>query len=201
MRPDTKGRRRMGCLARIMWALLIIIAVLAVLIILQDTGVIAAEEEPAPEPVIMTAVTPPTVTAEPWVRYDVPLEDELQQYIGQVCREYNVPTELVMAIMDPESGYDPTVIGDSGQSFGLMQVWASEHTDLCIELNCYNLLEPRQNVLAGVNILAELISWGYGVDWALSFYHGEGGELPSGYADRVLDRAEYLAESAMVVTE
>ena len=187
-----------GCLTRIMWTLLVIIAVLAVLIILQDAGVIAAAEEPAPEPVVLKAVTPPTVTAEPWVRYDVPLEDELQQYIGQVCREYGVPTELVMAIIDEESDYTVDKIGDSGQSFGLMQVYASQHTERCAELNCYNLLNERQNILAGVDFLAELISWGHGVDWALSFYNGGGGELPWPYADRVLDRAEYLAESAVL---
>lgn len=199
MRPEE--RKKMGCLARIMWALLIIIAVLAVLIILQDAGVIAAAAEPAPEPVIMTAVTPPTVTAEPWVRYDVPIEDELQRYIGQLCRDYNVPSELVMAVIDAESGHDPGAIGDSGQSFGLMQMWASEHTARCIRLNCYNLLEPRQNVLAGIDFLAELREIFGSWEKALSFYHGEGGELPSVYADAVLDRAEYLAESAMVVTE
>ena len=187
-----------GCLTRIMWTLLVIIAVLAVLIILQDTGRIALAEEPAEEPVILTALTPPTDAAEPWVRYDVPLEDELQQYIGDVCREYGVPTELVMAIIDEESDYTVDKIGDSGQSFGLMQIYASQHTERCAELNCYNLLNERQNILAGVDFLAELISWGHGVDWALSFYNGGGGELPWPYADRVLDRAEYLAESAVL---
>lgn len=193
-------RKKMGCLARIMWALLVIIAVLAVLIILQNAGVIAAAEEPAPEPVIMTAVTPPTVTAEPWVRYDVPLEDELQQYIGQVCREYGVPTEIVMAIIDMESDYQPDRIGDGGRSYGLMQIYAAQHTERCVELGAVNLLDPRQNILTGVDFLAELLDIGP-MDWALSFYNGGGGELPWPYADAVMDRAEYLAESAMVMWE
>ena len=153
-----------------------------------------------PEPVILTAMTSPTVTWTHWVRYPVPLEDDLQRYIGEICSRYHVPTEMVMALMDPESGYDAGAIGDSGQSFGLMQVWATEHTGRCIELECYNLLNPYQNVLVGVDFLAEL--WDSYGNWeqALSFYHGEGGDLPSAYADDILAKAEILAEGASIET-
>lgn len=152
------------------------------------------------EPVILTAMTSPTVTWTHWVRYPVPLDDDLQRYIAEVCSRYHVPTEMVMALMDPESGYDAGAIGDSGQSFGLMQVWATEHTGRCIELECYNLLNPYQNVLVGVDFLAEL--WDSYGNWeqALSFYHGEGGDLPSAYADDILAKAEILAEGASIET-
>ena len=189
-------RRKLGCLTMIMWALLVAAAVLAVLIILQDTGCVTLEE---PEPVIMTAVTPPTEPREVWVRYDVPLDEELQKYIGQVCREYGVPTEIVMAIIDMESDFQADRIGDGGRSYGLMQIYASQHTERCAELGAVNLLDPRQNVRTGVDFLAELISWGHGIDWALSYYNGGSGELPWPYADRVLARAEILAESAVIM--
>lgn len=186
-----------GCLTRIMWALLIIIAVLAVLILIQQSGVTLEE---APEPVILTAVTPPTETTEPWVRYDVPLDNDLQKYVGQVCRDYGVPTEIVMAIIDLESDYQPDKIGDGGRSYGLMQIYAAQHTERCVALGAVNLLDPRQNVRAGVDFLAELLDMG-SMEWALSYYNGGGGALPWPYADEVLARAEVLAEGAVVMTD
>ena len=196
MREDKEYRKTRGCLTRIMWMLLVIIAVLAVLILIQGSGRMEEEQEDKP-PVIMTAVTPPTELREPWVRYDVPLDDDLQQYIGQVCREYGVPTEIVMAIIDMESDYQADRIGDGGRSYGLMQIYASQHTERCVELGAVNLLDPRQNILAGVDFLAELLDIGP-MDWALSFYNGGGGELPWPYADAVMDRAEILDESAVL---
>lgn len=156
------------------------------------------EERLAPE------VTPVPAPEEPkpvtWARYDVPLEDDLQRYIGEVCRRYEVPTAVVMAIIDYESDCDPTLIGDSGNSYGLMQIYASQHTERCIRLNCYNLLDPRQNVLAGIDYLAELMATGHDMDWVLSWYNGHGGE-PCGYAVAVLTEAERLLESVQTATE
>ena len=196
------NRRNPGCLTMIMWALLILIAVLAVAILIQQNR--PREQEDRTVYQIKTEILLPDVTPVPaptaWVRYPVPLEDSLQRYIWEVCKEYGVPAELVLAIMEPESGYDPSAIGDSGQSYGLMQMWASEHTDRCIRLNCYNLLDERQSVLAGVDFLAEL--WASYGNWeqALSFYHGEGGETPCDYANDILAKAEILEESASIET-
>jgi len=191
-------RKRLGCLTWIMWALLVIIAALAVAIIFQQN--MPREDRAVHQ--IRTERLSPDVTSVPaptaWVRYPVPLEDELQRYIGQVCQDYGVPAELVLAVIDSESDFQAGEIGDSGASYGLMQVMASEHTERCVRLNCYNLLDPRQNIRAGVDFLAALFATYGNWEQALSFYHGESGELPSVYADTVLARAEVLAESAVV---
>lgn len=158
---------------------------------------------PAADPTDAEPTPPPAPLPETWTRYDVPLDDDLQRYTADVCKQYDVPTALVLAVMDAESGYDADALGDlydgHYQSFGLMQIWASEHTARCIRLNTYNLLDARQNILTGVDYLAELISWGYGVEYAVSWYHGDGGG-PSEYARLVLAEAERLEESAMIDT-
>jgi len=143
--------------------------------------------------------TPPPKSLTAWTRYDCPLPDDLQRYTADVCRQYDVSTALVLAIMKYESEYNPGAISKDRCDYGLMQVRAAEHTDRCIRLNTYNLLDARQNILTGVDYVAELIGWGYGVEYAISWYHGDGGG-PSEYARQVLAEAERLAESAMIDT-
>ncbi len=139
----------------------------------------------------------PAHIVESWAKYDVPLDDGLQQYIAEVCREYEVDAAVVFAIMAVESDFDAGYIGDGGASYGLMQIYASQHTERCIRLNCYNLLDPRQNVLCGVDYLAELLGAGHGIEWALSWYNGHGGETCD-YAYFVLTEADRLLESVQV---
>lgn len=144
--------------------------------------------EPMPEPVA-------------WVRYPVPLEDDLQQYINGLCADKGIDPAIIYAVISMESDFDADKLGDGGQSYGLMQIWQAEHTERCIRLGAYNLYAPMDNVRVGIDYLAELIGWGYGLDYALSFYNGHGGELPWWYVDEVHARAEQYAEGAMLVTE
>lgn len=149
---------------------------------------------------IMTDTTPVPAPVETWTRYDVDLDDDLQKYIGQICRKYEVSTALVMAIIEIESNCDPACVGDNGHSYGLMQIYLDCHRDRCLRLNAYNLFDPRQNVLVGVDFLAELLSYGHGEEWALSWYNGLGGD-PGEYTYKVMTEAERLLESSQQVTE
>lgn len=154
---------------------------------------------------VMTEATPvpipePTEQPETWVRYAVGLDDDLQRYIEDVCREYDIEASVVMAVIDVESGCDPSTVGDSGNSWGLMQIYSTQHTARCVRLGAWNLLDPRQNIRVGVDFLAELLDCGHGMEWALSWYNGHGGE-PCDYSIAVLHRAEQLMESAQLVSE
>lgn len=140
----------------------------------------------------------PTEAPKTWVRYDVPLSDDLQQRIEEICKEYGVEANVVMAIIEVESGCDPTLVGDNGHSWGLMQIYNSEHIPRCVRLGAWNLLDPVMNVRVGVDYLAELLNYGHGMEWALSFYNGHGGE-PCDYALAVLHESERLLESAQTV--
>ena len=114
--------------------------------------------------------------------------------IRHTAAQYSYITpELLVAVIRTESNFSARV---GTRVVGLMQVMAAEHTDRCARLNAYNLLDAKQNIRVGVDILAELIAY-YDGDYkaALSFYNCDStGE----YAELVLSRAEILAESAMV---
>lgn len=140
---------------------------------------------PAPEPVT-------------WARYDVPLEDDLQRYIYDLCQAYGVDMPLVLAVIDVESDFQADMIGDYGESYGLMQIHVEDHRERCIELGAWNLFDPRANVRVGIDYLAELIGWGHGVEYALSWYNGHGGALPWYYVDEVQARAAEIRETETI---
>ena len=91
--------------------------------------------------------------------YDVPLSDEIQQYIQIQCLEkfgvlelcgYNLP-KLVINIIRWESGFDAT--NDNGKCCGLMSVTHKLSDSIREEEHITNLIEPEQNIRAGIHIL------------------------------------------------
>lgn len=149
---------------------------------------------------IIPEVTPVPMPPETWVRYAVNLDDDLQKYITKVCRDYGVSSSVVMAVIETESDCDPYCISDNGHSKGLMQIWEDEHKDRMERLGVTDLLDPKQNILCGVDFLAELMDIHNDAEWALSWYNGHGGD-PCEYAYKVLTRAEQLLESCQVMEE
>lgn len=140
---------------------------------------------------------------DPTVYFDVPLEKDLQDHIFHLCDIYRIDPALVMAVIYRESRFKADVIGDHGNSFGLMQIqprWHQWRMDL---LDCQDLLDPYQNVSVGIHLLAELYSYGKSTEWVLMAYNGgpsyankmaARGEL-SGYAERAMEDFErYKAE-------
>ena len=128
------------------------------------------------------------------VRYPVPLDDALQQYVLDQASSKGISAAVVFAVIAKESDFNPDLVGDGGKSFGLMQIMASEHTERCIRLNAYNLLNPYQNVSVGIDYLAELMDENRGLEWALMAYNGG-----PGYADRMTEAgkvSDYAVEVA-----
>ena len=149
-----------------------------------------------PEPVVKEFV-------DTTVYFDVPLEKDLQDHIFHLCDIYNIDPALVMAVIYRESRFKADVIGDHGNSFGLMQIqprWHQWRMDL---LDSQDLLDPYQNVSVGIHLLAELYSYGKSTEWVLMAYNGgpsyankmaARGEL-SGYVERAMEDFErYKAE-------
>lgn len=141
------------------------------------------------------------------VRYPVPLDDALQQYVLDQASDKGISAAVVFAVIARESNFDADLIGDDGKSYGLMQIYASQHTERCIRLNAYNLLNPYQNVSVGIDYLAELLDTNKGLEWALMAYNGgpdyadrmtEAGKV-SDYAVDVARMAECFFEGLQVV--
>lgn len=130
--------------------------------------------------------------------YDVPLEPELQDYINQLCDDYNVDMPLVLAVIGQESNYNAGALGDDGNSIGLMQIQPQYHQQRMDRLGVTDLLDPYQNVTVGIDLLAELINENKGAEWAVTAYNAGAGTAD--YHKTIGTRTEYV-EGVMKLME
>jgi soluble lytic murein transglycosylase-like protein len=151
-------------------------------------------EETEPEP------TEPEVVEPEVLYFDVPLSENLQDHIFELCEERDLDPALVIAVIWRESTFKASTVGDSGDSLGLMQIQAKWHQHRMDEYDCQDLLDPYQNVTVGIDILADYFAKGRPVEWVLMAYNGGGnyanrkwknGEISS-YATAVLNYKETL---------
>lgn len=124
-------------------------------------------EETEPE------VVETTMPTEPPVEYfDVPLSEDLQSYIFELCESYEVDSTIIVAMIFRESSFRAHIVGDHGNSLGLMQIQPKWFQERMTELGLTNLLDPYQNVTLGIDYVAELMSSGKSIEWVLMAYNG-----------------------------
>lgn len=104
--------------------------------------------------------------------FNVPIGEDLQNHIFEVCESYNIHPAIVVSMIERESSYISSKVGDDGDSFGLMQIQPKWHQERMQRLDCRDLLDPYQNILVGVDYLAELRDRKLGMVWALTAYNG-----------------------------
>lgn len=120
-----------------------------------------------------TVATKPTEVKK--VYYDCPLDNELQDYIRELCDEHEVPMPLVLAMIECESSFRPNAISKSND-YGLMQINEGNHEWLSKEYGITDFLDPYQNVLCGITIISQHYERFQDVDKALMAYNmGAGG--------------------------
>ncbi len=103
--------------------------------------------------------------------YDVSLDYDLQNHIFQLCANYNIEPEIVIAIIAVESSFDDKAVS-SDNAIGLMQIQPKWHKDRIERLNCYNLFDPYMNITVGVDYLAELKEVNPNINFMLAAYNG-----------------------------
>lgn len=114
---------------------------------------------------------------EAFVPCDLPLCIRLQEYTASECAAAvpPVPFEMALAVMEHESGFDPGAVSPT-DDYGLMQVNAINRERMADELEVTDLLDPEQNIRAGVYILSEAIEAAPDLEGALMVYnHGPTG--------------------------
>ena len=156
------------------------IAALVAIIIAKcsaNTTVPDTYEEQATTDEVATTQTPATIHEQDTefkahLYYDIPLDEDLQDYILEVCHDYGVNHLIVLGMIEKESAFGPNVIGDNGEAFGLMQVQPKWHQERMDRLGVADILDPYQNVLVGVDYFAEMLSYDRGIAWALMAYNG-----------------------------
>jgi soluble lytic murein transglycosylase-like protein len=110
-----------------------------------------------------TARMPSDKSVERFTRYD--------KWIRQAATLYQIPEELVRAVIKVESDYDPTVVSPAGAQ-GLMQMIPATATRMQVR----DAFDPRENIFGGVRYLRILANLFNGdLDLTIAAYNaGEG---------------------------
>ena len=161
-----------------------------------ETERVEPESETQPETTIETvpsieASTPRSLT----YREDIPLEAVVQDYIVTMCAERGIDPAVIFAMIAHESTYRADVIGDRGNSYGLMQIQPRWHQARMDKLGVTDLLDPIQNVTVGIDYLDELIDDYYGGDLTkalVAYNQGHYRGTVTAYAKTVLNEAERI---------
>lgn len=126
----------------------------------------AGWSEPAetPVPVATSAPSAADLWSDDRSRIDTPLlataelAPETQWAIFEACGQDAGTFCITMAIAYIESHYDTDLIGDDGQSFGMMQINTKWHTDRMERLGVTDLTDPVQCATVAIDYLRELDS-------------------------------------------
>ena len=143
---------------------------------------------PAPETTSAQVETEPIIETDPeddYVFYNVPFDLDTQKEIIKICSEYGFDYALILGIISVESDFNPNVLGDGGNSFGLMQIQPKWWSKTMEREGVTNLLDPLQNIRCGCAILRELMDK-HGTEYrALQAYNTGRPDTNNGYAERV----------------
>lgn len=95
--------------------------------------------------------------------YNIPLSTELQQYTFNLCNQYNLSYELVLAIMWQESKMETDAINknrNGTKDGGLMQLNSAYHKSRAkmYDIKDFNVLNPQHNILMAVRLIKDLES-------------------------------------------
>ena len=122
--------------------------------------------------------------------FDVPLSTEVQDHIFKASEYYGIDPAIIVAMCYRESTYNANLIGDNGNSYGLMQIQPRWHYRRMADLGCTDLLDPYQNITVGIDYLAELLGKYGSIDKALTAYNkGHYNGTITVYAKAVMETA------------
>ena len=135
----------------------------------------------APPAVAQTPLPIQAAPVEPVER--IPLDDPFAALIAVAARRFRLPTGLIRAVLQAESGGDPRARSSKG-AMGLMQImpetWADLRGRYVLGDDPYN---PRDSILAGTAYLRELLDR-YGSPGFLAAYNAG----PARYEDYLAGR-------------
>ena len=171
------------------------IPVIAFLLLISCTPtseVVDAQELPKNE------TTAQAVEIQKWQAWpDVPLSNDVQEYIHTLCEEYNLAYSFIIALVATESNFNSDVVSAT-DDYGLMQINACNHKE------GFDYLDPYDNITMGIEMLSDLAEKYDDVESVLMAYNlGEAGAVnlwnqgiySTEYTRKVLDKKlEYEKE-------
>lgn len=159
----------------------------------DNTVMNTVEAEPSVIPVVVSTpiqvVTPQPVSK--YIYYDVPLSNEFQEYLQDLCNEYEIKYEILLGIIEKESRFNPKVVGSRNTNgtidYGLCQInsaYLGEFAKLSGYKN-FDVFNPYHNAKAAIvhmgNLKKQLqdkgmysykmliITYGYGFQGGLNY--------------------------------
>ena len=88
------------------------------------------------------------------VYWDVPLSEAIQDYIRMLSVEYSVPEELILAMIEVESSFNPNAVSGT-DDYGYMQINSVNFDSLSEKLGITDFFDPQQNILCGTYIISQ----------------------------------------------
>lgn len=149
---------------------------------------------------LQTNITVRDFLEEARLRLPKPTVDDIANSIYRASTRYNVPPEMILAVIRIESAFDVNAQSDKG-AVGLMQILPSTAQEIAQELRIdwrgeQILRDPSANIEMGTYYLTKLIGQFNDLSVALAAYnHGPGriaeleqaaADLPMGYSEKVL---------------
>lgn len=126
---------------------------------------------------------------------DTWIADEYLPYVYEICEEYCICPELVMAIIEKESSGKADAT--NGDCKGLMQVSECWHTDRMKRLGVTDLYNPYENILVGVDYLSELAAEYNDLGTVLMIYSGSADVVKRGETGGLSAHAKELMQRSM----
>ncbi|WP_288946714.1 LPD38 domain-containing protein [uncultured Megasphaera sp.] len=119
--------------------------------------------------------------------------NEYQAAIVQAAQQYNIPTNIALGIAARETGGDDVNAINMSENGGLMQITEESARDYGINEKYQNWrTDPKQNALAGMDILSQKIKENNGDVWAgVRAYNGAGPQADA-YLEQVRQNAQNL---------
>lgn len=188
---------------------IILISVISILLIFQATKQSTVVVEPSQfiiETQSFKEVLPPTEPEAETVdsnninqvniqNYNISLTQENQLLIKNIAENFNIDFELILAIIKTESDFQPDLIGDYGNSYGLMQIQPRYWSSFYNEYNCTDWFSIKDNVTVGCAILQYLYNSYSSTDKVLNAYNTGDPNYYNGYSDKVLNNLDKIQSS------
>lgn len=90
-----------------------------------------------------------------FVPLDVPMDEDLQEFVFYLSAAYEMDFTFVMALIQQESNFQPDIVSATND-YGMMQINAVYHPYLKEQLAITDFLNPYDNVRAGTFMLRKL---------------------------------------------